>query len=324
MSAPSVEPKDEGPGKDAGSILKQRRLLRGQSLETVHQHTRIPKKFLQALEDSAFDVFPAPVYLRGFLKNYCDFLDIEFEPLWAQVTPKPAQASEGQAPQAATERAAPPSSESPAPRCGAQPPDEAPRRTGAPERAEAGSRSLFPLNESAIFPTLLFAALVILGALLWTLKGKPRQHGPGRLPASGQAEQPAPPQASTAPVVAPSPAPAVAQTGATAQPPRETAAPQSPEAALPRGNARSPAPARPEVGTLRITALEGTWMRLEIDGRLVFEGHLPSGTTQDFKGRKEFRLRAAEPRALSMELDGVPSELLKYPAAPDGTRAIKR
>ena len=36
----SEEPK--GKKTDVGSIVRQKRLLRGQSLETVHQHTRIP------------------------------------------------------------------------------------------------------------------------------------------------------------------------------------------------------------------------------------------------------------------------------------------
>lgn len=80
-----------------GSLLRQRRQMRGQSLEAVHQSTRIPRGLLQALEEDRFADFPAPVYLRGFLKSYCEHLDIEFEPLWQRAMPPP-QTEDGAAP----------------------------------------------------------------------------------------------------------------------------------------------------------------------------------------------------------------------------------
>lgn len=86
------------PAPDIGSVLRQARLRRGQSLEAVFQHTRIPKKFLEALESNRLDEFPAAVYLRGFMKGYCDHLDVEFEPLWGQVAPKPPETSKTEAP----------------------------------------------------------------------------------------------------------------------------------------------------------------------------------------------------------------------------------
>lgn len=76
---------------DIGSTLRQARIRRGQSLEVVAQQTRIPKKMLEALETNRFEEFPAMVYLRGFLKNYCDHLDVDFEPLWTQLDPNKAK-----------------------------------------------------------------------------------------------------------------------------------------------------------------------------------------------------------------------------------------
>lgn len=85
---------------DIGSVLKEARLRRGQTLDVVHQHTRIPKKLLEALETNRFDDFPAPVYLRGFLKGYCDHLDVDFEPLWSKIAPpKPAEVKKDEEPQ---------------------------------------------------------------------------------------------------------------------------------------------------------------------------------------------------------------------------------
>ncbi len=83
---------------EIGSELKAARLKKGASLEIVSQQTRIPRKFLEALEGNRFDELPGPAYLRGFLKNYCDYLDLDFESLWNRLqhpeqAPAPAQAS---------------------------------------------------------------------------------------------------------------------------------------------------------------------------------------------------------------------------------------
>lgn len=74
---------------DIGTSLKAARTKKGSSLDAAGQHTRIPKKFLDALEGNRFDEFPALAYLRGFLKSYCDYLEIDFDPLWRQIVPEP-------------------------------------------------------------------------------------------------------------------------------------------------------------------------------------------------------------------------------------------
>lgn len=70
-----------------GAVLRAARLKRGLSLEAVAQQTRISKRFLQALEEDRFDEFPAFVYMRGFLKSYCEHLDVPFAELWAVIQP---------------------------------------------------------------------------------------------------------------------------------------------------------------------------------------------------------------------------------------------
>lgn len=73
-----------------GAVLRAARLKRGLSLEAVAQQTRISKRFLQALEEDRFDEFPAFVYMRGFMKSYCEHLDVPFAELWAQIQPASA------------------------------------------------------------------------------------------------------------------------------------------------------------------------------------------------------------------------------------------
>lgn len=72
---------------EVGAVLRAARLKRGQSLEAVAQQTRIPKRYLESLENDRLDEFPAFVYMRGFLKAYCEHLDVPFDDLWAKVQP---------------------------------------------------------------------------------------------------------------------------------------------------------------------------------------------------------------------------------------------
>lgn len=96
---------------DIGSLLRKARLKKGHSIEVVGQHTRISKKFLEALEENRFEDFPAPAYLRGFLKCYCEYLELEFDPLWKSAFPETAApAPEKERPAPATAPAALPSS----------------------------------------------------------------------------------------------------------------------------------------------------------------------------------------------------------------------
>lgn len=75
------------PVPTVGALLRQRRQMRGQSLDAVHQATRIPRGLLQALEEDRHGEFAAPVYLHGFLKSYCDHLELDYLPLWQRVAP---------------------------------------------------------------------------------------------------------------------------------------------------------------------------------------------------------------------------------------------
>ena len=86
---PEKKPETPAPAPvpSVGAILRQRRQMRGQSLESVHQATRIPRTLLQALEEDRPADFAAPVYLHGFLKSYCDHLELDYLPLWQRIAP---------------------------------------------------------------------------------------------------------------------------------------------------------------------------------------------------------------------------------------------
>jgi len=55
--------------KNFGSYLKSERELRGVTLEELHSKTKIPVRYLQALENSQFDELPEEVFIRGYIRS---------------------------------------------------------------------------------------------------------------------------------------------------------------------------------------------------------------------------------------------------------------
>lgn len=60
-----------------GRILQQQRLSQGLSLEEAERATHISRRYLQALEEEEFTVFSSPVFAKGFLRNYSQYLGLD-------------------------------------------------------------------------------------------------------------------------------------------------------------------------------------------------------------------------------------------------------
>ena len=65
--------------KDKGQILKKARESKGISLETVHESTKIPKDVLRAIEEGYTVRNLSSFYIRGFLKLYAQYLDLDIK-----------------------------------------------------------------------------------------------------------------------------------------------------------------------------------------------------------------------------------------------------
>jgi len=68
---------------ELGSWLIRAREARGLTLEDAERDTRISRRYLQALEAEQFEVIPAPVYARGFLRSYSQYLGLDPQQLLA-------------------------------------------------------------------------------------------------------------------------------------------------------------------------------------------------------------------------------------------------
>jgi hypothetical protein len=60
-----------------GSIFKEARAKTNKNLDDASKETKIAKKYLLAIENEEFDVFPGETYLIGFMRNYAQFLGLD-------------------------------------------------------------------------------------------------------------------------------------------------------------------------------------------------------------------------------------------------------
>ena len=75
--APQLRPRTG----ELGNTLSRARRARAITLEDVERDTHVSRRYLEALENEDFSIFPAPVYARGFLRTYSRYLGLNPEEL---------------------------------------------------------------------------------------------------------------------------------------------------------------------------------------------------------------------------------------------------
>lgn len=73
---------------EKGLLLKKTRESRGISLDSVHEHTKIPLDSLRAIEEGYTIRTMSPFYQKGFLKIYAQFLDYDVKEFLGDFRPK--------------------------------------------------------------------------------------------------------------------------------------------------------------------------------------------------------------------------------------------
>lgn len=66
---------------ELGSLLREAREAKGLSLVDVNEGTKINPRYLEALEDGRYNDLPTEVHVRGYLRNYARFLELDPKPL---------------------------------------------------------------------------------------------------------------------------------------------------------------------------------------------------------------------------------------------------
>src|SRR5437868_10238086 len=62
-----------------GEELKREREIRGISVKEIADATKISKRFLEAIERNDHKTLPAPVFTRGFVREYARYLGLNAE-----------------------------------------------------------------------------------------------------------------------------------------------------------------------------------------------------------------------------------------------------
>jgi cytoskeleton protein RodZ len=304
--------------ESVGSHLRELRTRRGISLEEMARITRVAPRYLQALESDAVNELPAPVFIRGFIRAYCQALGESPEEALAVYDGRGGR---------------------PMPRPGVV---ASPRPDGRDTR-----------GRSAV--VISFVLLVVLGIALFavTLVIRPGERAERstievRPPSQATTTPPAPTPPATAPA-APAPtavAPAGTAPAAPASPPptatapsTATGSPQAPPAARPAPTSSRPeAPARPtpqaatppdassaavrgavSVAPASLESLAGsvsapyrliartsdlTWIRVRTEDGRTSEETLPAGEVREWVSDRPFILTVGNAGGVSLELNG--------------------
>jgi cytoskeleton protein RodZ len=312
-----------------GPHLRELRLQSGIALEEISRVTRIPTRYLDALEAEQFASLPAPVFVRGFIRAYCHALGQSAEPALSLYRP------DGE-------------------------PVPGPARP--PMRASARG----PRGRGAVLVSLgLLVSLggALLGVTLLLQSGRPVARavpsdghvraerdavtspsepgtpgptaasgstpgagwGPSALPATvsagaerSRAPEPPAPGTSTA---TPSAAPTPSVTVTPPPPPGPAAAPATPSASSPPRTPEPAAPAAPMarardgapiVGAVTASApyrliartVEPTWIRVRMEDGRLSEETIPAGESREWVSNAPFVVTVGNAGGVSLELNG--------------------
>ena len=256
---------------DLGSELRQKKKKKGISLEEAKTATCIKVCYLQALETNDWAALPTPVQVRGFLRNYATYLELDVDQLMSRF---------GQAT-----------------RILEAPVRAAPSAEAAVPTTDEGGAVFEPRDIDIDHPIgmpdwlsldiLIGVALALVVALV----------GWGILTLVFEDSN----QASTAPTETPGLTPAVTQDVLV---PTVDSGGQAGSATLPAvtptfnsaaGNVQ-----------LSLEATEHVWVRVTVDGNIVLEGILAPGAPETWQGAEQIVLETANGAGLNAVVNGQP------------------
>jgi cytoskeleton protein RodZ len=274
-----------------GSYLRALRLDRGLTLEEIARATRVPLRYLEALESDALDGLPAPVFARGFIRAYCQVLGADAdEPLGLYFR-----------------------------QTGLEAPPRAPQPGAAPSLSRGRDR---PASTVLVSLALLVGlGLALLGVTVWLDRARePATGGPAPVSAPAQPAEPTPPTAAAPPAGVAEPVATVppAASGAGAPSALPAAGPATPPAGPVVVDPAAIAAALGDVeAPYRLVArvVEPTWVRVRTDDGRATEETIPGGQVREWVSNGPFVLTVGNAGGLSLELNGRPLP----PLGPSGT-----
>lgn len=264
--------------KTVGEILKEARESKGIAILTVHETTKIPMDVLKAIEEGYSVRTLSSFYLKGFVKMYAEYLNVDVAKVLGQPFP-------------VLQKAEQPSK---------------PKITQLKEKTYAVSEDDFDFNkiiskerQRQIVKGIgiliaLFLCVRIIGCFIPKKGEKKVAEKPKQI-------QPVSPrEVAKKKLIVPAAAPV------------KTKSPSVVKTAQPAAAKTSSAPAAapgaqkdvPEKVRLTIKTLKGGWLQVKVDGTVVMESTLSSGTVESWEANREIVISGRTIHNLEFELNG--------------------
>lgn len=300
-----------------GEYLKREREQRKVPLTKIFECTKVPMKYLEALEADNYGPLPHPTFVKGYIKSYCKCLGLDETDAVLRyelfLKEQGAKEEEVAAPREDVKR---------------------PPLLFAPPAKDELERDSLPFLRSYGNIIALAVAGVAAVAVIYVATTKRHSTPPpaavtqtaapeavGAAPESGAQTVLAPQAPAPVAAVKPAAAPAAATTGAPAEPAKAAAKPAEPAAAKPVEPVKVLQPAAPKgaavtaatekkepaaaSGHLLVArATETTWIKLIIDGGEPFDVVLRAGEKVAWKADKGYDVVVGNAGGVSLSLDG--------------------
>lgn len=249
---------------EIGRQLRRRRELLSLTHEEIEQHIHVRAEFLKALEEGAFDQLPSPVQSRGMLANYAGFLDFDVDTLMLRFADALQQGHRERHPQPV-------------------------------------ARARSPLSVSPTLPPLrtFIAGDMVFGVGAAVLLGIFAIWGVGRVMTLRAEFHPN----ATAPAIPTVPAETAVPT--LVQEVTLIPAGDTPLAAIPLEPGTETPTLDPDVQLqVNIVAVELTYMRVTVDGKVAFNGRVVPGSAYPFEAEQQIEILTGNAAALRVTYNG--------------------
>ena len=260
---------------ELGTRLRQAREGQGLSLAQASVDTRILQQSLTALEEGAFLRLPGDVATRGFIRNYAQYLGLAPDELIELYR----------------------------------------RERGVTDQIRVVAVTTPPRSRSYVLPSffgVFFVTVALVGLAYVALNAAGRigdRVATRDAPAIATIPPPSPLPTSSASAAQPLSVPTRAATAlATPQPSSSNAAGGLAATAGP-----STTPAAPimiEVSVPRQSGSENSWVRVQTDGNVAFEGIMRAGEKLVFQAQRRVLIRAGNPPDVFVTVNGLPQGAL--------------
>jgi len=260
---------------ELGARLRQARESQGLSLAQAATDTRILLQSLSALEEGAYQRLPSDVVIRGFIRNYAQYLGLPADELIELYR----------------------------------------RERGVSDKIRVVPATRPPRTRSYVLPSFfgvffVTVALVGMAYVLLNATGRFREDSVAGAPATATVPPPSPLPTATAGRAPAIVVPTRTVVPAGTPPPGQTAVIAAPTSEPAGGAATTalPTPAAPIVLEVAVPAARGgetSWVRIQTDGNVAFEGIMRAGDRQIFQAQRRVEIRAGNPPDVQVTVNGL-------------------